>query len=131
MNYIGMNLVAIIAATVVGLLIGAAYLSLGGSRRGLEGRSVIGRGLVAVGAEFWLASILAGALILAPVQADAWTVAIGTAVVIWIGFVVPVVATSYSFRGLTVSTLVLDGLHWLVVMVAQAAILHLIGLARP
>jgi hypothetical protein len=41
-------------------------------------------------AEFWLASILAGALILAPSQAGVWVRALGSAVVILIGFVVAV-----------------------------------------
>ena len=129
MSYIGSNIVPILAATVAGLLIGVAYLALSRSRQGAAQSFA----LVAIAfmAEFWLASILAGALILAPVQANAWTIAIGTAVVIWIGFVVPVLVTSYSARGLTASHLLLDSVHWFVAMVVQAAVLNFIGLVRP
>lgn len=88
-------------------------------------------GIIAFLAEFWLASILAGALILAPVQANAWTIALGTAVVIWTGFVLPVLVVSYAARRLRTLDLILDCIHWLVVMVVQAAVLNFIGLVHP
>ena len=131
MSYIGTNLIAIAVATLAGLLVGTAYLPAGGVRWKREGRSSIGLILIAAIAEFWLASILAGALILAPVQANAWIVAIGTAVVIWIGFVVPALVTSYVARGLRASATLADCAHWLLVMSLQAATLHLVGLVRP
>lgn len=126
MSYIGSNVLPIFSATITGLLIGAIYGVLSVPRPGG------GRGPTALLiAAFWLASILAGALILAPVQANSWTIAIGTAVVIWIGFVLPVLVVSYSARGLRVPSLALDSVHWLLVMVAQAAVLNVIGLVRP
>ena len=57
--------------------------------------------------------------------------AIGSAVIIWIGFVVPVLAVTHMFRGLPASAIVLDCSHWFVVMVVQAAILHGFGLVHP
>ncbi len=87
--------------------------------------------ITALIAESWLAAILAGALILAPPQADPWVMAIASAVVIWIGFVVPVLAVTHVFRGLSTSALMLDCVHWLLVMTVQAAVLQAIGLARP
>lgn len=130
MNYIGSNVLPILAATITGLLIGALYRVLSVPHPG-GGRGPTALLIVAFVAEFWLASILAGALILAPVQANSWTIAIGTAVVIWIGFVLPVLVVSYSARGLRVPSLAPDSVHWLLVMVAQAAVLNLIGLVRP
>ena len=131
MNYIGSNIVPIVAATLGGLLIGLGYRALS-IREDQDGRpSALALSIVAIAAEFWLAAILAGALILAPVQANPWTIAIVTAVVIWIGFVVPALALSYVARRLSLGAILLDCVHWLAVMVAQAAILNAVGLVRP
>ena len=129
MSYIASNILPILAATILGLLIGGGFRAMSTSLQG--GRRLLAMLAIAFVAEFWLASILAGALIIAPVQANAWTIAIGTAVVIWIGFVLPVLVVSYSARGLRPSSLVLDCAHWLFVMIAQAFVLNLLGLVRP
>ena len=130
MSYIGSNIAPILAATVAGLLIGAIYRVLSATQQD-GGRGPLVLGIIAFLAEFWLASILAGALILAPVQANAWTIALGTAVVIWTGFVLPVLVVSYAARRLRTLDLILDCIHWLVVMVVQAAVLNFIGLVHP
>jgi hypothetical protein len=126
MIYIAMNAVPILAATLAGLLFGAFYLRLAA----LPGR---GNGfyLAALVAQAWFAAILAGALILAPAKADEWTMAIGTAVVIWIGFVVPVTVVTLGARRVGRAAITLDCLHWLVVMVLQAVVLKSIGLVPP
>ena len=127
-SYILTNVVAILLATCAGLGIGLAYQVLP-QRRDRGARVVLF--ITAFIAEFWLAAILAGALILAPPQADPWVMAIASAVVIWIGFVVPILAVTHVFRELPASAIVLDGSHWLVVMVVQAAVLHGFGLVHP
>ncbi len=129
MGYIANNLAPILAATLAGLLVGAAYAAA--ARRGRPWGGGVVLFLTAAAAEFWLACILAGALILAPTQAGAWTMALGSAVVIWIGFVVPVLSVTHRFRGLPLTALLADALHWLVVMTLQAAVLHVLGLVRP
>ena len=129
MGYILSNLAVILAAAAAGLLVGLAYALL--RRRSWTLGDALGVLATAAVAEFWLACILAGALILAPTQAGAWTMALGSAVVIWIGFVVPVIAASYRFNRLGAGSAALDAAHWLAAMVAQAATLHLIGLTRP
>lgn len=134
MTYISMNLAAILAATCVGLVVGAVYAGvyrpLSGREPGVR-RGSVGFLATAVVAEFWLAAILAGALILAPPGAGAWTMALGSAVIIWIGFVVPVLAVTHPFHGLPARVVVLDCAHWLATMAAQAATLQVIGLAKP
>jgi hypothetical protein len=114
-------------ATVVGLLIGLLHflVSRPGDRPGLDFVA-----LTAI-AEFWLAAILAGALILGPQVAAPWVIAIATAVLIWIGFIVPVLLVTQRFRGLPGPMAAADCLHWLAVMVAQASVMHGIGLVRP
>lgn len=144
MTYIAMNLVPLLVATCAGLGVGALYagLSRGFAGRGLAGgrepgsrHAALGLGmgflLLAAVAEFWLAAILAGALILAPSGAGAWTMSLGSAFIIWIGFVVPVLAVTHPFRGLRARVALLDCAHWLAVMAAQAAALQAMGLAKP
>lgn len=126
MIYIVINLAAIATATLIGLVIGAAWLRASGAL--LPGWRVI----LAVGlAEFWLAAILAGALILAPDEAGAWVMAIGSAVVIWAGFVVPVLVVTFLALRLSVRQTLGAALHWLVIMLAQAAAMQAIGLMPP
>ena len=129
MDYIASNLGPIFVATLVGLLVGAAY-ALALRNAGAQLRRPMWLVLTVV-AEFWLACILAGALILAPTQAGRWVMAIGSAVVIWIGFVLPSLLVSYGFRRQSAGATFGDTAHWLVVMVAQAAVLEAIGLVHP
>ena len=82
-------------------------------------------------AQGWFAAILAGALILAPAKAGDWTMALGSAVVIWIGFVAPVNIVTLRARRHGWSTTVMDSLYWLVVMVVQAVVLKSWGLVPP
>jgi hypothetical protein len=130
MIYILMNITAILAATLAGLVVGLAWLRAGTPRTGVPGDS--GRGVfiwVSIALlEFWIASILAGALILAPSQAGRWTMALGSAVVIWIGFVAPAIVATALYRGLSLRTAFSDCAHWLTVMLTQAAVLRLFEL---
>jgi len=121
MQYILSNIVPIVAATLVGL----AVLFLGFRSR-LDGFTLA----VATLALFWLASILAGALILAPVDAGPWTVALGTAFIIWIGFLLPALTIALTLRGHAWPTSLADAAWWLAIMLAQAVVLHAIGLAK-
>ena len=82
-------------------------------------------------AQVWLAAILAGALILAPPRGGVWTMTLGSAAVIWIGFVLPVIVGSYRLRDIAWRTVVTDAGYWLVAMLAQAAIMRLIGVVPP
>lgn len=126
MIYIIINLGPIVAAMLLGLAIGMAWLRL--SARPLPGwRMLAGAAL----AELWLAAILAGALILAPARADPWVMAMGSAVVIWIGFVVPVLWVTLMAHEFTVRQTLSAAAHWLAVMVGQAALMQGIGLVPP
>ena len=126
MIYILINLVPIAAAMLLGLAIGIIWLRASGIL--LPGwKTLAGAAL----AEFWLAAILAGALILAPPEAGEWVMAAGSAVVIWIGFVVPVLWVTFVAYGLGVRRTLSVALHWLVVMLGQAVLMQAIGLAPP
>lgn len=126
MIYIAQNIGQILAATAAGLVIGALYLAL--TRAPKPGPGLV---LAAVVAEFWLCAILAGALILAPKQAPAWTMALGSAFIIWVGFVLPALVVTLRHRQQPAGAVAGDCAHWLAVMLVQAATLQAIGLTAP
>ncbi|TRW18186.1 DUF1761 domain-containing protein [Glacieibacterium frigidum] len=126
MIYIVINHFQIALATLAGLAVGYVWhLAVG------KGRLTGGTVVVAAIAGFWLAAILAGALILAPKQADPLIMAIGSGVVIWAGFVVPSLALTLRYRAQSWGVVAADLGHWLLVMVVQAIVLHSLGLTPP
>lgn len=130
MIYIVLNGGAILGATLAGLLLGTLYQVIT-DRRQISTRGWAGSLGFAFLAEAWLCAILAGALILAPPKGGVWTMTIGSAVVIWLGFVAPSLAASYRMRALAGRVMLVDCGYWLVVMLAQAVVLRLIGLVPP
>jgi hypothetical protein len=130
MIYIVLNAVAIVVATLAGMIVGAAYHWV---LRDARPRMTVSLGAIATIflAELWLCAILAGALILAPPKGGVWTMSLGSAFIIWIGFVVPAVVASYRYRAVATRTALLDCGHWLSVMLVQAVVLRLIGLVAP
>lgn len=122
MIYIVLNAAAILAATLAALVFGALWY-----RRRVDGVTI----LTAFLAEFWLAAILAGALILAPPKGGVWTMTIGSAFVIWIGFVAPALLATYRLRGFGWRSALVDAGHWLGAMLVMAVVLRLIGLVSP
>jgi hypothetical protein len=122
MEYIISNIVPIGAATFAGLIV-----LFVGFRTSLRGVTLAAATL----ALFWLAAILAGALILAPVNASPWTVALGSAFIIWIGFVLPALSIALNLRGHPWSVSLADATWWLAIMLTQSAVLHSVGLVKP
>jgi hypothetical protein len=84
-----------------------------------------------IAAHWWLGAILAGALILAPPKGGVWTMTLGSAFIIWIGFVLPVLAASYRLRGVAWRALAIDATYWLAAMLLQATVMRVIGLVPP
>jgi len=125
--YILDNLTTILAATVAGLVVGQLWWSIAGGPEIARPRFL----LTALLFEMWLCAILAGALILAPDKAGRWTMALGSAIVIWIGFVMPAIVVTHAYRGAPARVGALDSLRWLAVMLMQAVVLNWMGLVRP
>lgn len=121
MIYIVLNAVPIALATVLGLLL-AQFLD---RPKGL------GSWLVALVSAAWLGAILAGALILAPPKAPVWVMTIGSAVVIWAGFVLPALATALAMAGQRWGRIARACAWWLLVMLVQAIVMRLVGLTPP
>lgn len=123
MIYIVTNAVPILLAGLAGA---ALILSLWRSRDG-----GIGLLIATLAGSLWLAAILAGALILAPVDAQRWTIALGSAFIIWVGFVLPTLVATLRSRGVGWLAALADAGAWLAAMLLQAAVLQLVGLIRP
>ncbi len=133
MIYIVLNAVPIAVATGCGLAAGLLVRWLSGRMGSASAGTALKPGVIiaVVLAQAWLCAILAGAVILAPSEAGAWTMAIGSAVVIWIGFVVPATVVNHAHRGGSVAAITTDSLSWLAIMVVQAVVLKSIGLVPP
>jgi hypothetical protein len=135
MIYIAINAGAILMATLAGMAFGAAYYRVADRNRAIgltrNGAKLATSILLIFVAEFWFASILAGALILAPPEAGRWTMALGSAVVIWIGFVVPALIVTHRLRGMPTREAVTDCGHWLGAMIVQVVVLQSMGLQPP
>jgi len=129
--YIVQNLAPILAATLAGLMVGAAHHLLSGRAAQAPAATRPSLLLTALVAEFWLACILAGALILAPPEAPRWIMAMATPVVIWVGFVAPALVVTHAYRRISLRLAAFDAGHWLLVMLAQALVMTLIGLTPP
>ena len=139
MTYILDNFLPILVATVAGFLFGAAwYAALSGPWMRAVGltreraqRASKAIYAVAFALEFWIACILAGAIILAPPEASEWTMAIGSAVVIWVGFVLPTVAVNNLYALRPKRLIAIDAGHWLGVFVVQVVVMQAWGLVAP
>ena len=122
MIYIALNAIPIIAAALAGLGFATVWY-----RKRMPVKALV----ILFLANVWLGAILAGALILAPPKGGIWTMTIGSAVVIWAGFVAPALAGGYQVRKIKARSLAADCGYWLVAMVAQAVIMRIIGLTAP
>ncbi len=137
MIYILHNALPILAAAFAAMCFGVVWAYLvgrwtqggvaSGSRPALSTSTVA----LSFACEAWIAAILAGALILAPVEAGGWTVALGSAFIIWAGFVLPVLTAAFRFRGLAWRLVLADTLRWLGAMLVMAAVLRMIGVEAP
>ncbi|ADM09899.1 hypothetical protein PB2503_09229 [Parvularcula bermudensis HTCC2503] len=137
MIYIWLNAVPILIAAGLGFAFGAVwYQGFATSWRraaAVEGTPSADPRILIVtfAAEAWLAAILAGALILMPDQAPLWVMTTMTPLIIWGGFVLPTTLVNHRFQGRPWRLTIIDGGHWLGVMVIQAITMQLIGLSAP
>ena len=142
MIYIVQNLVPILVATVAAFLFGGLYYRIvrtawlnaaGPNAFNAERRPGPLHYLGVFLAEFWMAAILAGAVILAPTDEGAgpWVMALGSAIIIWVGFVLPALFVSYRVLGQSTRLILLDTAHWLGAMLIMAAVLQAIGVSAP
>lgn len=138
MNFAGMNVLAIVVAAVAGFAFGSVYY-MALSARWLEavektreqlmpsGKPKPGPFIVSAVALVIMAWVLAGTLgHLGPGQVTLKN-GIISALFLWVGFVATTLAVNNGYAGRKVSLTVIDGVHWLGVLVIQGAIIGAFG----
>ena len=138
MAFAGINYLAVLIATVAGFAFGAAYymslsrpwLSAMGKTK--EELAAAGKGspvpfIVSIVALLIMAWVLAGGIgHLGPGQVTLKNGVI-SALFMWLGFVITTLAVNYSFSQRRPMLTVIDGIHWLGVLVIQGAIIGAMG----
>lgn len=144
MTFTGVNYLAILAAALAGWVIGAAwYMSLskqwvaahGKTMEEFKAQADAAKGtsqawmpyLLAFVAELIMAWVLAGLLAhLGPGETTVWN-GIVSALFVWVGFVVTTLAVNNMFSMRKPMLTVIDGGHWLAVLVVMGIVLGLFG----
>ncbi len=139
MNFAGMNVLAIVVAAVAGFAFGSVYY-MALSARWLEavektreqlmpsGKPTPGPFIASAVALVIMAWVLAGTLgHLGPGQVTLKN-GIISALFLWVGFVATTLAVNNGYAGRKVSLTVIDGIHWLGVLVIQGAIIGAFGI---
>lgn len=136
MQFAGMNWLAIVVATIAAFIIGAVYYGAVG-KRWMKAAKIVPKGEKMVPApsllinslvmEFVLAIMTAGVIShLGPGQV---TVANGviSGFFLWIGIIVPTMSINQRYQGFGWDLTIIDGIHWLLVMLAIGGIVGLFG----
>lgn len=136
MNFAGMNILAIGLAAVAGFAFGAVYYmslskqwlaAIGKTKEEISGKRSIAPFVTSFVALVVMAWVLAGTLgHLGPGQVTLKNGVI-SALFVWVGFVATTVAVNNAFGGRKPMLSVIDGIHWLGVLVVQGAIIGAMG----
>jgi hypothetical protein len=144
MTFSGVDYLAVLVAAVAGWLAGALYYSAlsarwiaaqGRTMEDFRARAAAAKGapaawlpyVVAFVAELAMAWVFAGLLAhLGPGQVTVWN-GIVSAGFVWLGFVATTVAVNNMFGLRRLMLSVIDGLHWLVVLVVMGAVIGAFG----
>ena len=135
MGFGGLNYLAILAAAVASFLFGGVWYNAF-SRQWIEavglspddvqmGRGSIGLYVLALAAQLVMAWMLAGVLLHLSMGGfpPGLRVGIVSAGLIWLGFVIPTMVVNYAFHGAKRELSLIDGGHWLGVLLIQGAII--------
>ncbi|MGQ0582694.1 MAG: DUF1761 domain-containing protein [Reyranella sp.] len=136
MNFAGMNILAIGLAAAAGFAFGAVYYmslskqwlaAVGRTKEEIAARRSIAPFVTSFVALLVMAWVLAGTLgHLGPGQVTLKN-GIISALFVWAGFVVTTIAVNNAFGGRKPMLSVIDGIHWLGVLVVQGAIIGALG----
>jgi hypothetical protein len=139
MNFAGMNILAIVIAAVAGFAFGSIYYmslskpwlaAIGKTKQelvGPTGKASPTPFIILTVALLVMAWVLAGTVgHLGPGQVTLKN-GIISALFVWVGFVATTIATNYAFARQRPMLTVIDGIHWLGVLVVQGAIIGVMG----
>jgi len=133
-----LNYVAVLVAAIVSFVFGGIWYNVfakqwleavGRSRSPTQEKGGIGFYLLAFGAQLIMAWMLAGLLLHLARGGMAIGIKNGiiTGLLMWAGFVMTTMVVNYNFHGARQSLTLIDGGHWLGVLVLQGALLGFWG----
>jgi hypothetical protein len=136
MAFAGLNYLAILIAAAAGFAFGAAYYmtlsrpwlaAIGMTKEQLAGKRSPAPFIVSIVALLVMAWVLAGTIgHLGPGQVTLKNGVI-SALFLWLGFVITTLSVNYAFGQRKPTLTVIDGIHWLGVLVIQGAIIGTMG----
>jgi len=136
MHFAGINYIAVVFAAVAGFAFGAVYYTtlgtqwmtaLGKTKEDIERQKSPLPFLIAAGAQLLIAFVLAGTI--GHLGDGMVTIrnSLITALFVWTGFVATTMAVNYAFQGARLRLALIDGAHWLGVLLIQGLIIGWIG----
>lgn len=136
MAFAGVNYLAIVAAVVVSFVFGGVWYgmlsrpwlaALGKTEDEVKGTGMLVPMVITVIAELVMAWVLAGLIgHLGPGQVTVRN-GIVSGAFCWLGFVVTTLAVNHAYQGEKRALTVIDGGHWLGVLLIQGAVIGLMG----
>lgn len=136
MNFAGMNILAIVIAAAAGFAFGAVYYmslstqwlaAVGRTKEDIAGKRSVTPFITSIAALLVMAWVLAGTVgHLGPGQVTLKN-GIISGLFVWLGFVATTIAVNNAFGGRKPMLSVIDGIHWLGVLVIQGAIIGALG----
>lgn len=138
MQFAGLNYLAVVLAAVVSFMFGWVWYGVLLSKPWLDAvgktaEEIKGDGpspmpfVIAFVAQFIMAWVLAGVIgHLGPGEVT-FKNGVISAAFLWLGFVITVLSVNYAFQGAKPSLTLIDGGHWLGVLLLQGAVIGLIG----
>lgn len=135
MSFLELNFISVIIAAIVGFVIGGVWYGVLGNAwlaaaeiGDKPDKMPVGPMIAAVVANFVMAAILSG-IVTHVVDGGDWTIRTGiiSGILVWVGFVITTQSVNYAFQGKKISLTIIDGGHWLLVLVVQGAILGYMG----
>ncbi|MEY4878774.1 MAG: hypothetical protein RJB62_242 [Pseudomonadota bacterium] len=133
------NFVTVLAAAVAGWLVGAVWYGVLGkqwmaalgwtadSMKGPDGkrRMPIGPMVLSFFALLLMAYLLSG--IIFHVGAPSLRIGVISGALVWLGFTIPAITVNNAFQKQKPMLTLIDGGHWLLVLVVQGAVIGLLG----
>lgn len=139
MVFAGINYLAVIVAAVASFTFGSVYyMTLGKAWMAALGKTeaeIKGAGkmsplpfIIAIVAQLVMAYFLAGVMGHLGAETVSVTKGLVTAFFVWLGFVATSMAVNYAFQGAKRALTLIDGGHWLGVLLLQGLVIGLFGL---
>ena len=136
MDFAGLNYIAILAAAVAGFAFGSVwYMALskpwmaavGKTEDEIKATMTAGPFILAFVMQLVMAWVLAGVIGHLGQEQVTFSNGVISGGFVWFGFVMTTLVVNHAYQGARRALTVIDGLHWLGVLVVQGAVIGLFG----